>query len=485
MEELETANEELKSSNEEMMSMNEELQSTNEELSTVNDELKSKVDQLTLANSDLRNFFDSTALAVVVLDSKLCLRSYTEPSQQVFPLQPSDRGRPLEHVASRLATHDYLEDARAVAGGAPAIQRRVTSRDGERTYSLRTLPYRRHDGAVDGVTLVLTEITDALAMERSLAAERERLDMAIKAGGIGIWQYHVATGRTELDETERVMLNLSQRDAGHIDNQLARVVEDDRAAVNAALRRAVAGEDDLDVGFRIIGPDGSARHIKSFGRLMERDDDSWLVGMSIDVTPEYALAETRAVMLREMNHRVKNLFAIIGSMISMGARSHTDLRVFARDMRERIEGLGRAHSLASATLEDQPIALRDLIETTLLPYRDRASMRIDGPALTLDRRYLSPMALMLHEWATNSVKYGALGHAGAELAIVWHRSGSDLELHWNETLLDAADNRQEGKGFGTLLVETAARQLNAHVERSLQAHEFALTVRMPTSLFDV
>ncbi|MAT33821.1 MAG: chemotaxis protein, partial [Ponticaulis sp.] len=65
VEELETANEELKSSNEEMMSMNEELQSTNEELSTVNDELKSKVDELSVANSDLSNFFASTALPLV------------------------------------------------------------------------------------------------------------------------------------------------------------------------------------------------------------------------------------------------------------------------------------------------------------------------------------------------------------------------------------------------------------------------------------
>ena len=66
VEELETTNEELKSSNEEMMSMNEELQSTNEELSTVNDELKIKVEQLTIANADLRNFHESTELAVVV-----------------------------------------------------------------------------------------------------------------------------------------------------------------------------------------------------------------------------------------------------------------------------------------------------------------------------------------------------------------------------------------------------------------------------------
>ncbi len=58
--------------------------------------------------------------------------------------------------------------------------------------------------------------------------------------------------------------------------------------------------------------------------------------MCIDVSPNYALAETRELMLREMNHRVKNLFAIIGGMISAGSRTHRDIGVFATDMRDRI-----------------------------------------------------------------------------------------------------------------------------------------------------
>lgn len=188
IEELETANEELKSSNEEMMSMNEELQSTNEELSTVNDELKGKVDQLTVANSDLRNFYESTELAVVVLDADLKVRSFTEAATAIFPLKAADRGRPLADVASRLQGNDHLDDARAIAAGAEPRQRRVWTLDGQRIFSMRTLPYRAQSGEVDGATLVLTDITEALALERQLAAERERLDIAIKAAGIGVWE---------------------------------------------------------------------------------------------------------------------------------------------------------------------------------------------------------------------------------------------------------------------------------------------------------
>ncbi|KAK0340283.1 hypothetical protein LTR94_031174, partial [Friedmanniomyces endolithicus] len=100
VEELETANEELKSSNEEMMSMNEELQSTNEELSTVNDELKTKVDQLTVANADLRNFFESTDLAVVVVDADLRIRNYTAAATTICsPAHDPNDGTPDPNTA--------------------------------------------------------------------------------------------------------------------------------------------------------------------------------------------------------------------------------------------------------------------------------------------------------------------------------------------------------------------------------------------------
>ena len=483
VEELETANEELKSSNEEMMSMNEELQSTNEELSTVNDELKSKVDQLTVANSDLRNFFDSTELAVVVLDRDMLVRSYTDAAKAIFPLQPGDRGRPLQDVASRLAGSEYLEDARTVADGAPAVQRRVTDRAGKLTYSLRVLPYRTQDGETDGVTLVLTDITDALSLEDDLARERERLDMAIQAAGIGIWEYHIQSGETVLDGAERRLLALREGESSRIDHLINRIVEEDRAAVEMALRRAATGAEDFEASFRIDDEQGVTRWIKGFGRLLADAQPQRLVGVSIDVTPEHALAETRALMLREMNHRVKNLFAIIGGMISTGARSHSDVREFALDMRERIAGLGRAHSLAATADDASGIALGELVERTIEPYRDHVEVTIAGPPIQLDRRFLSPLALILHEWATNAVKYGALGAPDGSLSVTWERTSTGARLKWEERGAAPA-SVEPGQGFGTLLVDTSARQLRAAVRRSTSEDRFTLELDLPETVID-
>ncbi len=480
VEELETANEELKSSNEEMMSMNEELQSTNEELSTVNDELKSKVDQLTVANADLRNFFESTNLAVVVLDRQLRVRSYTEAATALFPLQPADRGRPLADVASRIDGADYLEDARLVAEGGEPVQRRVNSRDGSRTLALRVLPYRSQTGSVEGATIVLTDITEALTLERQLSSERERLDLAILAGGIGVWEFNPARSELRLDATGQRLLGVDA-EVVELERLLARVHEEDRAAVAEALATAAAGRTELECRFRIGEPGDEVHWIKNFGRLTRTADGLRLVGVSIDVTPEFALAETRDLMLREMNHRVKNLFAIISGMISAGARHHDQVRPFAADMRERIAALGRAHSLASPAGVQEAIDLAELVRSTLQPYADHAEISIAGPRVVVARRLLSSLALVLHEWATNAVKYGALGQEQGQLRVGWRVADGRLIVEWVERGGNPV-TEASGSGFGTLLVETSARQLQAEFTRDMAPGQLRLELSMPSEV---
>jgi len=481
VEELETANEELKSSNEEMMSMNEELQSTNEELSTVNDELKSKVDQLTVANSDLRNFFESTELAVIILDNDLRIRSYTEAATTIFPLQVSDRGRSLADVTTRLEDSGYLDDARDVARDGEAVQRRVRTRDGKRTLSLRVLPYRTQHGAIDGATLVLTDITEALSMERDLAAERERLALAIKAGGIGVWEYGIDNGELIADATNRRLLGLPETGDYEMDDALANVVPEDRPLITEGLRRAGVDQDDFEASFRVRQADGGIRHVKSFGRVMAQARPRRLVGTAIDMTTEYALAETRALMLREMNHRVKNLFAVVSGIVSAAGRSHDNVASYSEDLRERISALGRAHSLAAPTGDQQSIPLRALIETTTEPYQGHATITLDGPDVAIERNCLSSVALILHEWTTNAAKYGALNDLDGSLAVSWELVDGGLVLNWTERSTSPVEIA-EGAGFGTILVTTSARQLKAEMTREVEKDSFRLTIRLPASV---
>jgi two-component system, chemotaxis family, CheB/CheR fusion protein len=182
IEEYETALEELKAANEELVSMNEELQSTNEELETskeeiqsvneelqtVNQELGAKVDQLNLANSDLRNLFESTEIAVIFLDSDLLIRIFTPAVESIFSLIATDRGRPLTDIAHNLDYGTLDQDIARVMAGGPPVETRVVKRDGSTSYMMRILPYRAGGTELNGVLLIFVDITAPVQTERQL-----------------------------------------------------------------------------------------------------------------------------------------------------------------------------------------------------------------------------------------------------------------------------------------------------------------------------
>ncbi|MCA2011593.1 PAS domain-containing protein [Cereibacter sphaeroides] len=478
VEELETANEELKSSNEEMMSMNEELQSTNEELTTVNDELKTKVDQLTVANADLKNFFDSTQLAVIVVDRHMVIRSFTDAAALLFPFQPTDRGRALSDVSSPLHDSRYLDFARRVAENGEVIEDRMTDEKRGREYAVRIMPYRRLDGSQDGATLIFTDITESLSMERDLADERARLRLAIEVAGIGIWEYNPATGATDLDRTERAFFEVDEVEARDIEPILNRVLAEDRPRVEKSLRAVSANLQDFDESFRVTNADGRTRWLRGLGRFTRRDGDPRIMGVTFDISAERKLLEERELHLAEMNHRIKNLFAVVSAMISSVERESSDAADFSRNLRGRISALDRAHALMLRDDMRAPIPLRQLVERVLEPTRGGQDIVIDGPDTLVPVRELTPLVLILHEWATNSAKYGALSRRDGTLAIRWQMTEQSFRLDWQESVENFVDTGSSG-GFGSRLVRASIMQLQAEADREVANGTLRHTLTMP------
>ncbi len=173
IEEYETALEELKSSNEELVSVNEELQSTNEELEaskeelqslneelqTVNAELGHKIDELDTANGDLRNLFDTSKIASVVVDGDLSIRNFTPLAAPIFNLLPGDRGRSLTTFSSSLTYPDFLGDLTGVLKTGRAIETRVHNADGSTRYLVRIQRYEKGSGSRAGATVTFVDIT--------------------------------------------------------------------------------------------------------------------------------------------------------------------------------------------------------------------------------------------------------------------------------------------------------------------------------------
>jgi two-component system CheB/CheR fusion protein len=188
VEELKTSNEELQSINEEMQSTNEELetskeelQSVNEELQTVNSELNVKVEEADRASSDLRNVFDSTQIATVFLASDLTVRGFTPAATSIFKLIPSDRGRPLTDIVSRLADElDLKRDIEAVMKTGVPIERPVKLSDSSANYLMRVLPYRIANNIVEGALVTFSEVTGMVRAEERQSTLIEELNHRVR-----------------------------------------------------------------------------------------------------------------------------------------------------------------------------------------------------------------------------------------------------------------------------------------------------------------
>jgi two-component system, chemotaxis family, CheB/CheR fusion protein len=179
-EELQSVNEELQSTNEELETSREEIQSINEELNTVNVQLTAKVEQLDRSNGDLRNLFDSTKVATVFLDPFLVIRSFTPEIANIYNLIPSDIGRPLTDIVSRLSYATLREDVQTVLTTLQPLEKRVERADGSTHYLMRVLPYRGPDSTIDGSLITFVDVTSIVQAEQHQRLLVDELNHRVK-----------------------------------------------------------------------------------------------------------------------------------------------------------------------------------------------------------------------------------------------------------------------------------------------------------------
>jgi two-component system, chemotaxis family, CheB/CheR fusion protein len=165
-EELQSINEEYRSATEELETSKEELQSVNEELQTVNNELKSKLDEISRAHSDLENLMGVTEFALLFLDRQLRIHRYTSGMSEIFNLMPSDRGRPITHLTSKLTYTQIVADAERVLRDLVPLEREVSTPEGQ-WYLVRLRPFRTTDDRIDGVVIGIVDVTALKKAERT------------------------------------------------------------------------------------------------------------------------------------------------------------------------------------------------------------------------------------------------------------------------------------------------------------------------------
>ena len=492
-EELEASNEELQSTNEEYLSVNEELQSANEELETSKEELQSvneelqtinaelniRNDNLARSNSDLANLFDSTSIATLFLDKALRIRRFTPRLLKIFKLREGDEGRPIGDIVSRLTNGGLGQDVQKVLRTLIPIEREVTITDDAVSYLMQVRPYRDINDIIDGTVITFVDISERKQHERAralLAAIVESSQDAIISsdlqGAITSWNMGAETlcgcvAAEAIGQPISVLLaGCLPADWPHMTATLER---GERIARFETVRATKEGRK-FDVSITISPV---------------READGQLVGASVvmrDISQRKAAEHKTTLLLGELDHRVKNILAIVSALVTQMQKAGLPPEVFAAELRGRIQSIAQAHGLLSKT-ERGSMALGAILETELAPYhRPEGDIILTGPDVDLTPRAGLAVALAVHELATNAAKYGSLSLASGRLTVIWKVEEGDqprLMLTWTETGGPPAHPPTK-RGFGTTLIEQAlAMGFDAVVERQFPESGLRCTIAIP------
>lgn len=496
IDELERANEDLKASNEEISSINEEfqaaneeletskeeLQSLNEELNTVNTQLQGKVQELEERTNDLNNTLNSSAIVTLFLDSALRVRWFTPATRELFKLTSNDLGRPLTDFAPHFQDPAFLDDAQAVQRDLQPRETEVEGANG-RWFLRRTQPYRTEEDRIAGVVVTFVEITARRLAEQALRDSEERFRALIEASAQIVWTTDAAGHAVEDSASWRAF-------TGHDAAQwrksgwLSAVHPDDREAAEAAWTRAVQAIEPLQTEFRIWhAADETWRDTIVRAVPLLNDDGGvreW-VGMNIDVTGERRADAHRQLLLDELQHRVKNLFANIDALLQLSSDETQDMASFVANFQGRLTALERTQNLLGLQSE-RTLDLRDLVVTELRAHGAEArQLRLDGERLRIPQAVAVVLGMVIHELATNAVKHGALKYRDARIDIAWtllDRQAPRLVFSWRENGVPVAEGVKPGFGF-SLIQEAAPYMLKARVTLDLEPQGLVCILDIP------
>ena len=289
-------------------------------------------------------------------------------------------------------------------------------------------------------------------------------------------------------------------DKGGINNfrTWAHLIESEcRSEVLANFRRIRKGER-LEQEFRMRrASDGALRwiHDTSFPLLDSAGHVRWVAGLGADITEARAFADRQEVLVAELQHRTRNLIAVVGSLAERTVESATSLEDFEKRFGVRLSALSRVQGLLSHLTIGDRVTFDELLNTELAAHGASnglsKQLTLSGPMnVPLRSGTVQTFALALHELATNAVKYGAFSSPNGHLTVTWRvepgvdNQPPDLHLEWRETGVSILqhDRATARRGYGRELIEHALPyQLGASTTYDLRADGVCCTIAVPIS----
>lgn len=194
--------------------------------------------------------------------------------------------------------------------------------------------------------------------------------------------------------------------------------------------------------------------------------------VAYEITERKAAERQREVLLRELDHRLKNVFATISSLIGISARSASDVPTYAAALRARIYALSAVHNLVRGTDLDDAASLAAIAQTITTSCADQ--IEAHGPEVRLPATAAIALGMILNELLTNALKYGALSCPEGRVRIAWTR-GRTLRLEWRETG-GPKPKPPTRRGFGSLMIEQNVQAIGGTMKADWTAAGLVATI---------
>jgi PAS domain S-box-containing protein len=255
---------------------------------------------------------------------------------------------------------------------------------------------------------------------------------------------------------------------------------DDRERVVEYCRTQSEHETDYEFEYRMIGADGRTVWLQDIVHVIQNDDKPGrLRGFMIDITARKRAEEARQLLLRELDHRVKNTLSTVQAVVELTLHSSSTMEGFGEMLRGRIAALARMHS-AIWRNHGTPIRLRELVELSLAPFgRGNERTVVEGDEVSLPPQTAGALGLALHELATNALKHGALAAAAGRIRVAWNLGDDRLRLDWRESGGPPVSPPTH-RGFGSVLIERSIPyELGGRVDLDFAPEGLRCTIAFP------